>query len=56
MEPDLALIAAIADDLPAGVWVATGSEIASHWERHFPAATHLKLEPEIWRDYPGSLS
>lgn len=39
-----------------GVWVATGSEIAAHWERHFPAATHLKLEPEIWRDYEGSLS
>ena len=38
------------------VWVATGSEIAEHWETHFPAATHLKLEPEIWRDYPGSLS
>lgn len=39
-----------------GVWVATGSEIAEHWATHFPAATHLKLEPEIWRDYPGSLS
>jgi len=22
----------------------------------FPAATYLKLEPSIWRDYPGSLS
>ena len=39
-----------------GVWFATGSEIASHWERQFPAATHLKLEPPIWKDYPGSLS
>ncbi len=39
-----------------GVWVATGSAIASHWQRHFPAATHLKLEPSIWQDHDGSLS
>jgi peptidoglycan/xylan/chitin deacetylase (PgdA/CDA1 family) len=39
-----------------GIWVAKGSEIASHWEKHFPAETHLKLEPEIWKDYEGSLS
>ena len=39
-----------------GVWVATGSEIAAHWEKHFPAQTHLKLEPEIWKDHEGSLS
>lgn len=39
-----------------GVWAATGSEIAAHWQKHFPASTHLKLEPEIWKDYPGSLS
>lgn len=39
-----------------GVWAATGSEIAAHWQRHFPAETHLKLAPEIWKDYPGSLS
>lgn len=38
------------------VWVATGSEIAAHWEKSFPARTHLKLEPEIWKDYEGSLS
>ena len=38
------------------VWVATGSEIATHWEASFPAKTHLKLEPEIWKDYEGSLS
>lgn len=38
------------------IWVATGSEIAAHWEKSFPAATHLKLEPEIWKDYEGSLS
>jgi len=39
-----------------GVWMATGSEIAAHWDAHFPASTHLKLEPSIWRDYEGSLS
>ena len=39
-----------------GVRVATGSEVAAHWETHFPAATHLKLVPEIWKDYQGSLS
>jgi peptidoglycan/xylan/chitin deacetylase (PgdA/CDA1 family) len=39
-----------------GVWAATGSEIAEHWGRHFPAETHLKLEPEIWQDHEGSLS
>jgi peptidoglycan-N-acetylglucosamine deacetylase len=39
-----------------GVWVATGSQIAAHWEQHFPARTHLDLEPEIWKDYEGSLS
>jgi peptidoglycan-N-acetylglucosamine deacetylase len=38
------------------VWIATGSEIAGHWATHFPASTHLKLEPSIWRDYEGSLS
>ncbi|MGE0698528.1 MAG: polysaccharide deacetylase family protein [Hyphomicrobiaceae bacterium] len=38
------------------VWVATGSEIASHWQQHFPAETHLELEPEVWKDYEGSLS
>lgn len=39
-----------------GVWVATGSQIAAHWEKQFPARTHLKLEPQIWKDYEGSLS
>lgn len=38
------------------VWVATGSEIARHWQAQFPAATYLKLESSIWTDYPGSLS
>jgi peptidoglycan/xylan/chitin deacetylase (PgdA/CDA1 family) len=39
-----------------GLWVATGSEIASHWAMWHPPATHLRLAPSIWQDYPGSLS
>ena len=39
-----------------GVWVATGAECARHWRTTFPAETHLRLEPSIWKDYPGSLS
>lgn len=38
------------------LWHATSAECARHWLATFPAATHLKLEPSIWRDYPGSLS
>jgi hypothetical protein len=25
-------------------------------EHDLPAATHLKLEPSIWQDHPGSFS
>ena len=39
-----------------GLWAATGSQIARHWQAHYPPETHLKLEPSIWKDYPGSLS
>lgn len=39
-----------------GLWVATGAEIARHWQARHPPATHLKLAPPIWQDYPGSLS
>ncbi|MDX2158108.1 MAG: polysaccharide deacetylase family protein [Hyphomicrobiaceae bacterium] len=39
-----------------GVWTATGSEIAGHWLKRFPADSHLRLEPEIWKSYEGSLS
>ena len=39
-----------------GLWVATGRDVAGHWQRNHPPATHLKLEPSIWKDYPGSLS
>jgi peptidoglycan/xylan/chitin deacetylase (PgdA/CDA1 family) len=39
-----------------GVWNATGEECAAHWSETFPAETHLRLEPSIWQDHPGSLS
>ncbi|MFO1080088.1 MAG: polysaccharide deacetylase family protein [Reyranellaceae bacterium] len=38
------------------LWNATSAACARHWLATFPAATHLKLEPSIWQDYPGSLS
>jgi peptidoglycan/xylan/chitin deacetylase (PgdA/CDA1 family) len=38
------------------LWNPTGAECARYWSDTYPAATHLKLEPSIWRDYPGSLS
>jgi peptidoglycan/xylan/chitin deacetylase (PgdA/CDA1 family) len=38
------------------LWNATSAECARHWSTTFPATTYLKLEPSIWRDYPGSLS
>jgi peptidoglycan/xylan/chitin deacetylase (PgdA/CDA1 family) len=38
------------------LWNPTGAECADHWAATYPAATHLKLEPSIWQDYPGSLS
>jgi peptidoglycan/xylan/chitin deacetylase (PgdA/CDA1 family) len=39
-----------------GVWNATSAACAAHWQATFPAATHLRLEPSIWQDHPGSLS
>jgi peptidoglycan/xylan/chitin deacetylase (PgdA/CDA1 family) len=39
-----------------GVWTPTGAEISTYWTETYPASTHLRLEPSIWRDYPGSLS
>ncbi len=36
-----------------GVWNATASEVVAHWRTLEPAP---RLEPAIWRDYPGSLS
>ena len=38
------------------IWNPTGAECARHWTATYPAATHLKLEASIWKDYPGSLS
>jgi peptidoglycan/xylan/chitin deacetylase (PgdA/CDA1 family) len=38
------------------LWNPTGAECARYWTATYPAATHLKLEPSIWQDYPGSLS
>jgi peptidoglycan/xylan/chitin deacetylase (PgdA/CDA1 family) len=38
------------------LWNPTGAECARYWTETYPAATHLKLEPSIWTDYPGSLS
>ncbi len=39
-----------------GLWNPTATQCARHWKAAFPAGTHLKLEPSVWRDYPGSLS
>jgi peptidoglycan/xylan/chitin deacetylase (PgdA/CDA1 family) len=38
------------------LWNPTGRECARYWTATYPAATHLRLEPSIWQDYPGSLS
>src|SRR5215813_11251134 len=38
------------------LWNPTGAECARYWLAIYPAASHLKLEPSIWKDYPGSLS
>ena len=38
------------------VWNAVSRDCADYWTSKYPAATHLKLEPSIWKDYPGSLS
>lgn len=39
-----------------GVWNPTCLECARHWKTAYPASEYLKLEPSIWRDYPGCLS
>ena len=36
-----------------GVWNETASAVIAHWREVNPAP---RLEPSIWRDYPGSLS
>ena len=39
-----------------GVWHATSRECARHWQATYPPGAYLRLEPSVWRDYPGSLS
>ncbi|MEE9254951.1 MAG: polysaccharide deacetylase family protein [Pseudomonadales bacterium] len=39
-----------------GVWNATGAQVADYWLDTYPASSHLRLEPSVWQDYPGSLS
>ena len=51
LEDFLAYMARLPD-----LWNPTGAECAGYWTRTYPAATHLDLEPSIWKDYPGSLS
>ena len=38
------------------VWNPTATECARYWVKQYPANKFLKLEPSIWKDYPGSLS
>jgi peptidoglycan/xylan/chitin deacetylase (PgdA/CDA1 family) len=39
-----------------GVWKPTSAACAQYWKATYPATPTLKLEPSVWRDYPGSLS
>ena len=39
-----------------GVWNPTAGEAARYWQETYPQETVLKLEPSVWKDYPGSLS
>jgi hypothetical protein len=39
-----------------GLWNPTGTDCARYWLETYPASAYLRLEPSIWRDYPGSLS
>jgi peptidoglycan/xylan/chitin deacetylase (PgdA/CDA1 family) len=38
------------------VWNATSAQCATYWRAAYPAPEFLRLEPSVWRDYPGSLS
>jgi peptidoglycan/xylan/chitin deacetylase (PgdA/CDA1 family) len=38
------------------LWNPTGAQCAGYWLETYPASTWLRLEPSIWRDYPGSLN
>ncbi len=39
-----------------GVWNPTSAQVAAYWSETYPARTHLRLEPSIWQDHPGSLN
>jgi peptidoglycan-N-acetylglucosamine deacetylase len=39
-----------------GLWNPTSAACARWWQANYPAASHLHLEPSIWRDHRGSLS
>ena len=39
-----------------GLWNPTGAACARYWRTTYPQQTHLRLEPSVWQDYPGSLS
>jgi peptidoglycan-N-acetylglucosamine deacetylase len=38
------------------IWNPTSAACARWWQATYPAGSHLKLEPSIWRDYEGSIS
>jgi peptidoglycan/xylan/chitin deacetylase (PgdA/CDA1 family) len=38
------------------LWNPTGAECARYWKEAYPERVALRLEPSIWKDYPGSLS
>jgi peptidoglycan-N-acetylglucosamine deacetylase len=38
------------------LWNPTNADLAAFWRTSYPADTHLRLEPSVWQDYPGSLS
>lgn len=40
----------------SGLWNATGFQCADHWLATYPADSHLRLSPSIWKDHEGSLS
>ena len=40
----------------SGVWNPTATECAQYWQAQYPVDATLRLEPSIWKDYPGSLS
>ncbi len=39
-----------------GLWNPTAGQCADYWLKTYPASSHLRLEPSIWQEYPGSLN